>query len=190
MSIVFYVKNEPSALVKALRPFQEDHFQKAIGELRSTYGKKHVQVLTRRAPGELGTDGEIAWFPTKISELDRFASKIERTRFLISSLVANFTFSLTHLILNRSHSLILHDTLNVIGHARSHHQISDYTPNSVTGPIPKVEYNKDELETWRTVFTKLSSLFETHACKVKTRTKPFPPRVPLNRGPTAVLAIV
>lgn len=32
-------------------------------------------------------------------------------------------------------------------------------------PIPRVEYTQIEVNTWRTVFNKLTSLYETHACQ-------------------------
>lgn len=43
---------------------------------------------------------------------------------------------------------------------------SDIASNYEHGqPLPRLEYTKEEMETWSAVFNKLTTLYETHACK-------------------------
>ena len=39
--------------------------------------------------------------------------------------------------------------------------------------IPRVNYTKDEISTWRTIYTNLKNLFPTHACKEFNRVLPL-----------------
>lgn len=174
VSVVFSVYNQPSSLIKALTPFEknsinlthieskplaedpekyhfllnlnlqneadEENFKKAIEELKELASS--VQVLTRR---DEGTEGEVPWFPIKIAELDRFADQILSYGSELDSDHPGFTDEV---------------------YRKRRKLFADIAFNYKWGqPIPTVEYNEAELGTWSTIFTKLSTLFETHACK-------------------------
>ncbi|XP_063691914.1 phenylalanine-4-hydroxylase-like isoform X3 [Bolinopsis microptera] len=178
MSVVFSISHQPSALVKALTPFQqnsinlthiesrplaedenkykflcnleicneddEKRFKKAIGELKEMSGNDCVKVLSRRDIDTQDSE-EVPWFPIKIAELDRFASQILSYGSELDSDHPGFTDEI---------------------YRKRRKMFADIAFNYKHGePIPHVEYNEAELATWRTVFTKLSTLFETHACK-------------------------
>ncbi|KAL5272186.1 hypothetical protein ACHWQZ_G000420 [Mnemiopsis leidyi] len=180
MSVVFSIPHQPSALVKALTPFQnnsinlthiesrplaedenkykflcnleicneddEKRLKKAISELKEISGRDCVKVLSRRDIDKKDSESEeVPWFPIKISELDRFASQILSYGSELDADHPGFTDEV---------------------YRKRRKMFADIAYNYKHGePIPQVEYNEAELATWRTVFTKLSTLFETHACK-------------------------
>ena len=51
--------------------------------------------------------------------------------------------------------------------------ISYYISLSSGDEIPRVNYTKDEISTWRTIYTNLKNLFPTHACKEFNRVLPL-----------------
>jgi phenylalanine-4-hydroxylase len=88
--------------------------------------------------------GEVPWFPRKIADLDTFASKVLSYGAELESDHPGFTDAvyrkrradITEAALSHKHGMAL----------------------------PVVNYTKQEVETWGTVFKKMKDLYHTHAC--------------------------
>ncbi|CAD5121503.1 DgyrCDS10007 [Dimorphilus gyrociliatus] len=179
-SIVFSKKGEIGSLAKALRIFEEfevnlihiesrpskqnpdffDFFiscdntkgdvKKAIESL--TGDNCNVTVLTRSINPEI-TDKTVPWFPRKISELDRFANQILSYGSELDADHPGFTDPV---------------------YRERRKQFADIAYNYKHGQkIPRVEYTKAEVETWGTIFNKLTGLFPSHACREFNRVWPL-----------------
>ena len=167
VSLVFGMREEVGALAKALnifekynvnlmhiesRPSKENErdyeffvacdnsrggVKEAVAHLKSMC--KHVHVLSRH-------DGEgIPWFPSKIKELDRFANQILSYGAELDADHPGFT--------------------DPVYRARRK-QFADIAFNYKHGEqIPRVEYTDAEKKTWNTIFTELTKLYPTHACR-------------------------
>ncbi|XP_043195262.1 tryptophan 5-hydroxylase 1-like [Amphibalanus amphitrite] len=88
--------------------------------------------------------GDIPWFPRKLSDLD----KSQRVLMYGSELDADHPgFKDTEYRKRRKHFYDI---------------AMKYRFNQ---PIPRVEYTEEETKTWGVIFSQLSELYETHACK-------------------------
>ena len=103
---------------------------------------KEVKVVS--AGDNDSGSGEVPWFPRKIADLDTFASKVLSYGAELDSDHPGFTDAayrkrraeITAAALSHKHGMAL----------------------------PTVEYTKQEVETWGTVFKKMKDLYHTHAC--------------------------
>lgn len=87
----------------------------------------------------------VPWFPRRIRDLDRFANQILSYGAELDSDHPGFT--------------------DPEYRARRKY-FADIAYNYKHGqPLPYVEYTKNEIETWGTVFRKLTELYPTHACR-------------------------
>ncbi|KAI4470787.1 aromatic amino acid hydroxylase [Holotrichia oblita] len=87
----------------------------------------------------------VPWFPRRIRELDRFANQILSYGDELDADHPGFTDP-------------------VYRNRRKY--FADIAYNYKHGqPLPRVEYTPEEIETWRTIYKKLTTLYPTHACK-------------------------
>lgn len=87
----------------------------------------------------------VPWFPRRIRDLDRFANQILSYGAELDSDHPGFTDPVY-----RDRRKYFAD----IAYNYKHGQ-----------PLPHVNYTKEEVATWGTVFRKLTELYPTHACK-------------------------
>ena len=74
---------------------------------------------------------------------------------LLTSLFITNSKRIIILLLRRSFSVSLFRDINQI-----------FTLNLLSGqPLPYIEYTKEEINTWKTVFDELVKLYPTHACR-------------------------
>ncbi|XP_055688539.1 protein henna [Lutzomyia longipalpis] len=87
----------------------------------------------------------VPWFPRRIRDLDRFANQILSYGSELDSDHPGFT--------------------DPVYRARRKY-FADLAYNYRHGqPLPRVDYTKEEVETWRVIFNNLTELYPTHACK-------------------------
>jgi phenylalanine-4-hydroxylase len=116
------------------------NFVKAIEELKGA--SSYMQIISRNYKDNSGVT---PWFPRKKRDLDRFADQILSYGSELDSDHPGFT--------------------DPIYRARRK-QLADVAFNYKHGqPIPRVEYTKEEVETWGKVYRQLTKLYPTHACK-------------------------
>merc|ERR1719422_1977303 len=95
----------------------------------------------------------IPWFPVHIQELDNFANQILSYGDQLDSDHPGFTDAV---------------------YRQRRKEFADIAFNYRYGDeIPRVNYTKDEISTWRTIYTNLKNLFPTHACKEFNRVLPL-----------------
>lgn len=95
----------------------------------------------------------IPWYPVHIQELDNFANQILSYGDQLDSDHPGFTDEV---------------------YRKRRKYFADIAFNHRYGDaIPRVEYTKDEIATWRTIYTNLKNLFPTHACKEFNRVLPL-----------------
>ncbi|XP_046845151.1 protein henna-like [Xenia sp. Carnegie-2017] len=165
-SLVFALKEEVGTLHEALKVFKDyginlTHIESRPADQESSYFEfyvdcsgskenlnpvlktleknvKNVKVL----PGE---DEETLWFPKNIADLDEFANRICSYGSELDADHPGFT--------------------DPVYRARRK-EFADIAFNYKHGePIPNVTYTQDEIKTWNKIFSELSRLFKTHACK-------------------------
>lgn len=87
----------------------------------------------------------VPWFPRRIRELDRFANQILSYGSELDSDHPGFTDPT---------------------YRERRKYFADIAYNYKHGqPLPHVDYTKEEIDTWRQVFTNLVKLYPTHACR-------------------------
>lgn len=172
VSLIFTLKEEVGALAAALKLFENNAVNMEHIESRpskATPGNyeflvvasnlngnldplmeslrersEHLVLLTEEAEKD-GNAESVPWFPKKISDLDEFANRVLSYGAELDSDHPGFT--------------------DPIYRARRQ-EAADIAHNYRYGqPIPRVEYSDAEIATWRTVFTNLTQLYPTHACR-------------------------
>ncbi|EME28902.1 phenylalanine-4-hydroxylase [Galdieria sulphuraria] len=126
-----------------------DRIKKAVEELTSQGIK--VTVLGEgfedmtQSVGEVSTLSGIPWFPRKMRDLDAFSS---RTLEFGAELDAD------------------HPGFHDKAYRERRQSITENAKQYGYGqPLPHVTYSEKELKTWNTVYTELTKLYPTHACK-------------------------
>ncbi|KAK2573177.1 Phenylalanine-4-hydroxylase [Acropora cervicornis] len=165
-SIVFSLKEEVGSLARALKLF-EDHkvnmshiesrpsrrskseydFYVDCEELQGPKLTKFVEALKGQALSITlhSEDGGVPWFPRKIADLDKFANRVLSYGAELDSDHPGFT--------------------DPVYRARRK-QFADIAFNHKHGePIPTVTYTEDEIKTWNKVFSELTKLYPSHACR-------------------------
>jgi len=90
-------------------------------------------------------NNQVPWFPRKLTDLDSFADKVLGYG---AELDAD------------------HPGFKDAAYRQRREDITKLAKTFRTGmSIPKVDYTKEEIETWRIVFRKLVALYPTHACR-------------------------
>jgi len=111
----------------------------ALAEIKEA--SRYCQIITSFYKDNKDT---VPWFPSKIQDLDRFANQILSYGSELDSEHPGFT--------------------DQVYRARRK-EFADIAFNYKHGtPIPKVEYTDVEKGVWRTVYTKLKTMYKTHAC--------------------------
>lgn len=114
-----------------------------LEKLRENKFFLHVTIQTRT---KTDSDSDaVPWFPRKIRDLDRFAHQILTYGSELESDHPGFTDEV---------------------YRTRRKEFADIAFNYKHGtPIPQVSYTEAEVSTWRTIFTNLTSLYKTHACR-------------------------
>eukprot|EP01096_Ripella_sp_DP13-Kostka_P000707 TRINITY_DN1081_c0_g1_i1.p1 TRINITY_DN1081_c0_g1~~TRINITY_DN1081_c0_g1_i1.p1 ORF type:complete len:509 (-),score=200.40 TRINITY_DN1081_c0_g1_i1:81-1424(-) len=115
----------------------EDRIKQVVEELKKTCTSVHVIGRSSLA--------RVPWYPQKIADLDKFTHK---TLAYGSELAAD------------------HPGFTDEAYRRRRLEITAIAANYKHGQeIPRVSYNESEIQTWGQVYTRLRSLYNTHACK-------------------------
>jgi len=102
----------------------------------------HVKIFSRQ---HMNFKDEVPWFPRKINDLDIIANQILSYGSELDADHPGFTDEV---------------------YRTRRKEFADIAFNYKHGqPIPRVQYTKQEIETWTTAFDKLTTLYPTHACK-------------------------
>ncbi|XP_060069229.1 phenylalanine-4-hydroxylase-like [Ylistrum balloti] len=116
-------------------------FETMMDELRTFTTK--LKIITDDSAE--GKPGPVPWFPRKLSELDKFATKILSYGSELNSDHPGFTDSVYRV---------------------RRKEFADIAFNYKHGDvIPRVTYTPEEIQTWTTIYDKLTSLYPTHACR-------------------------
>merc|ERR1739838_932571 len=108
-----------------------------------------VKVLSREPTNHATTP----WFPRRIEDLDQVANQILSYGDELDSDHPGFTDEV---------------------YRRRRKEFADIAFNyKHGGPIPRVQYTDSETATWRTIYSKLTGLFPTHACREFNRVFPL-----------------
>ncbi|RWS27311.1 Protein henna-like protein [Leptotrombidium deliense] len=119
---------------------KDGNIDKALDALRDT--THYMTVISR--DHRSGSD-TVPWFPSRIKDIDKFANHILSYGSELDSDHPGFK--------------------DEVYRARRKY-FADIAFNYKYGQtIPRVEYTQQEIETWGTVFSKLTELYPTHACK-------------------------
>ncbi|XP_041355181.1 protein henna-like isoform X3 [Gigantopelta aegis] len=180
-SLIFALQEKVGALAEALKIFENHHvnlhhiesrpskenlslhefyvscddtkggLKEAIEELKL---KTDELTVLSRNPSDKTDEGcclnighgiKVPWFPRKINELDRFANQILSYGSELDANHPGFT--------------------DPVYRARRK-EFADIAFHYKHGTaIPRVEYTEDEKKTWGTIFTELTKLYKTHACR-------------------------
>ncbi|XP_048578744.1 phenylalanine-4-hydroxylase isoform X2 [Nematostella vectensis] len=166
-TVVFSLNEEVGALARALKLFEDHHVNMTHIESRPSKACKtrydffadceglhgaslnhFVDALKKRAVNitVLSDDkGSVPWFPRKISDLDKFADRVLSYGAELDSDHPGFTDQVY-----RARRKEFAD----IAFKHKHGEI-----------IPQVTYTDIEIATWDKVFTELTKLYPTHACR-------------------------
>ncbi|KAK3083031.1 hypothetical protein FSP39_012048 [Pinctada imbricata] len=88
---------------------------------------------------------EVPWFPRRAADLDRFANQVLSCGAELEADHPGFT--------------------DQVYRARRK-EFADIAITYKHGtPIPRVSYTEDEIKTWKTIYSELTKLYPTHACK-------------------------
>lgn len=168
--LIFTLDNDDSgALAKALKIFKDNNVNLIHIESRSSTRVPGYEFLVEcdRHQGTLGAainelkenstyfnvispdyrdnTSTVPWFPRRIRDLDRFANQILSYGAELDCDHPGFKDSV---------------------YRERRKYFADIAFNHKHGqPVPRVEYTKDEVETWGTVFNNLTKLYKTHACR-------------------------
>ncbi|XP_018783280.1 PREDICTED: protein henna [Bactrocera latifrons] len=113
---------------------------KAIDELRGECS--YFNIISRDYKDN---SAAVPWFPRRIRDLDRFANQILSYGSELDSDHPGFTDPV---------------------YRQRRKYFADIAYNYKHGePLPRVEYTKEEVETWGTMFRNLTKLYKTHACR-------------------------
>ncbi|XP_052004097.1 tryptophan 5-hydroxylase 1-like isoform X2 [Xyrauchen texanus] len=173
-AIVFSLKNEVGGLVKALKPFQDNQVNLLHIESRKSRRRnselevlvdcdsdretlkeivqllcKQTSIIAMDSPDTFCTPAndlaEVPWFPKKVSDLDKSASRV---LMYGSDLDADHPGFKDHVYRKRRK------------------YFADVAMSYKHGdPIPHVEFTDEEVKTWGVVFRELNKLYPTHACR-------------------------
>lgn len=106
---------------------------------------KGVTVISKNPELAKTSVAAVPWFPRKLADLDGFATK---TLECGSELTAD------------------HPGFTDAAYRARRAQITENAKSFRTGQsIPRIEYTTEEVNTWRTVYSKLVQMYPTHACK-------------------------
>ncbi|BES98597.1 Biopterin-dependent aromatic amino acid hydroxylase [Nesidiocoris tenuis] len=112
----------------------------AVEELQRT--SQYFSIISRNHKNNRGT---VPWFPVRIRELDRFANQILTYGAELDADHPGFT------------DPVYRSRRKYFADIAYHYKYGE--------PIPRVDYTKEETETWGKVFSQLVKLYPTHACK-------------------------
>ncbi|XP_031555395.1 phenylalanine-4-hydroxylase-like isoform X2 [Actinia tenebrosa] len=166
-TIVFTLDEKVGALVRALKLFEEHQVNMSHIESRPSKSSKtrydffvdceglngnklsqFVESLKEKAASITilsDDEGSVPWFPQKISDIDKFANRVLSYGAELDSDHPGFT--------------------DPVYRARRK-EFADIAFNYRHGqPIPRVTYTEEEIRTWDLVFTELTKLYPTHACR-------------------------
>jgi len=168
VNIIYSLSEEVGALAESLKIFQKYNVNLRHIESRSSSRLPGYEFMVELDQGKGEVEGALAeikdssrycqiitsyykdnkdsvpWFPRKIQDLDRFATRILSYGAELDSDHPGFT--------------------DEVYRARRK-EFADIAFNYKHGEqIPTVEYTAQEKEVWRIVYTKLKELYKTHAC--------------------------
>ncbi|XGW07654.1 hypothetical protein V3C99_010648 [Haemonchus contortus] len=173
-TIIFTLKEKPGALAETLRVFQAHEVN--LSHIESRPSKTHsgcyeilvectensdqhkieelIHLFKKKGDGLMVHDwnthnkqnkDSIPWFPRRISDIDQFANRILSYGAELDSDHPGFKDPV---------------------YRERRKYFADIAFNYKYGEkIPRVEYTEQEINTWRTVYNELVSLYPTHACK-------------------------
>ncbi|RWS09971.1 Protein henna-like protein [Dinothrombium tinctorium] len=119
---------------------KEGDIDAALDSLREI--THYMKVITRDHDND---DDTVPWFPSRIRDIDKFAD---------------------HILSYGAELDADHPGFKDEEYRKRRKLFADIAYNYKYGqPIPRVEYTKEEIETWATVFSQLTKLYPTHACK-------------------------
>jgi len=142
-----------------------NRIKKAVEELTSqgikvTVLGEGLDSSSMATSGESSTLSGIPWFPRKMRDLDAFASR---------TLEVSMSFVIFALLNGPQYGAELeadHPGFHDKAYRERRQSITENAKKYRYGqPLPRVEYTEQELKTWNTVYTELTKLYPTHACK-------------------------
>lgn len=123
---------------------------RAMEQLRS---KSLYMTVITRDPSDITEAETVTWFPRKIKDLDIFAD---------------------HVLSYGSELDADHPGFKDEVYRARRKYFADLAMHYKQGqPIPRVEYTKEEVETWAAVFREVTKLYPTHACKEQNHIFPL-----------------
>ena len=170
-SIVFALKDRVGVLAEVLRLFHEHRinlkhiesrsskkvadsyefmvvfdgqydYKKVVEQLKAGYETSYLEVITREKKDK---DSTVPWFPRKICDLDTFADNILMCGSELDADHPGFTDQ---------------------KYRARRKYFADIAQKYRYGePIPRVEYNQAEIDTWRAIYDKVVHLHKRYACK-------------------------
>lgn len=118
---------------------------------------QHFIKYSKNYNGNLST---VPWFPRRIRDLGRYASRTLSYGLELDSDHPGFTDKVY-----RSRRYVKFYEFFMLTVIKRKY-FSDIAINYEHGqPLPRLEYTKEEIDTWSVVFEKLTTLYKTHACK-------------------------
>ncbi|KAF7234430.1 hypothetical protein EG68_11991 [Paragonimus skrjabini miyazakii] len=148
-SLIFSVEESVGSLSNTLNIFKQSVCQNDSGDLKNAIEElKHMGSdpirLSNRNDGSMFETHEASWFPKTIKELDHFANRVLTYGAELQSDHPGFTD---------------------VEYRSRRKMFADIAYNYKYGqPIPRVDYTREETETWGVVYDHLTKLFPTHAC--------------------------